>query len=422
MLDRVLLKNIFSLFSLRVAGYLIPLVTLPYLGRVLGVEQFGQLLFAIGFANYGLIVANYGFELTATQKIAAKRDDDEYVSSIFWNTTLIRACLATTVVITIYISALFFEQINVVKNLILISCVGMFANALFPIWLFRGKEELGKVSTSAIVLQLLVVPTFLLFVKDEKDVNLAAIIYVIPVILNMLFSFYLVHKSNWIVKFDVSFKSVKQELVDGWYVFISNLSVTFHTSGVLLFLGMISGPVSVAIYGTAYRLYAAAMGLYDTLSQSFYPRISKLVSEGADSGSKAIFTLLKLQLVLSIFLGFAIYFLGPFFLELLFGSEFSDSSSVLKVFAFLPFLNTFGGVFGIQTLLTHGYRKEYSNVYLYCSLISIFVIPLLTYRFNVIGSVSGVLIVQACISVSMFYVVKTKNILNFSNAHKEKTN
>src|SRR5579864_8134340 len=90
---RKLLGNMFWLYGLQGLNYLIPLAVLPYLVRVLGVERYGLVAFAQAFAQYFVILTDYGFNLSATKRIALMRDRHDEVSSLYWSVILIKLAL-----------------------------------------------------------------------------------------------------------------------------------------------------------------------------------------------------------------------------------------------------------------------------------------------------------------------------------------
>jgi PST family polysaccharide transporter len=90
MFDKTIIKNISSLFSIQVASYIIPLITLPYLVSTLGVEGFGYLGFSLAITQYAILIINYGFDLSATSAIAKCRNNISKVSEIFWYVLSIR--------------------------------------------------------------------------------------------------------------------------------------------------------------------------------------------------------------------------------------------------------------------------------------------------------------------------------------------
>ena len=81
--------NLFWLYALQGLNYLVPLAVLPYLLRILGVEHYGLIAFAQAFAQYFIILTDYGFNLSATKRIALLRDDRRQVSIVFWSVLVI---------------------------------------------------------------------------------------------------------------------------------------------------------------------------------------------------------------------------------------------------------------------------------------------------------------------------------------------
>ena len=91
--DKSLAINIFWLYALQGLNYLIPAAMLPYLVRVLGIEQYGLISFAQSIAQYFIIATDYGFNLSATRAIAQNRQDKEEVARVFWITISIKMFL-----------------------------------------------------------------------------------------------------------------------------------------------------------------------------------------------------------------------------------------------------------------------------------------------------------------------------------------
>ena len=89
---RNLLENFLSLGALQIVGYIIPLINLPYLSRILGVEKFGLVFFAFAFMQYFIMLTDYGFGLSATREIAINRHNSNNISNIFSAVTFIKFC------------------------------------------------------------------------------------------------------------------------------------------------------------------------------------------------------------------------------------------------------------------------------------------------------------------------------------------
>jgi len=107
---KTLLENFLSLSFLQVANYILPLVTLPYLIRVLGPEKFGLIAFAQAFIGYFQILTNYGFNLSATREISINREDKDKVSEIFSSVMIIKIFLFIFSLLIILFIVFFFDK------------------------------------------------------------------------------------------------------------------------------------------------------------------------------------------------------------------------------------------------------------------------------------------------------------------------
>ena len=78
-----LASNFGYLLLLQIATYLVPLITIPLLNRILGVEKFGLIAFSQAFIQYFIIISDYGFELSASRQVSINRDNKDKLSEIF---------------------------------------------------------------------------------------------------------------------------------------------------------------------------------------------------------------------------------------------------------------------------------------------------------------------------------------------------
>jgi PST family polysaccharide transporter len=197
-IDKTIIKNISSLFSIKIAGYLIPLLTLPYLVRVLEPVGYGKLGFCLALIQYFIICVNYGFDLSATQKVSKNINDKNAISLIFWNVLSARVLMTIIGLAILYLLSEFNEVINELFPILICGYLSVLGAALFPQWLFQGKERLGVISTLRITTQLISLPLIFIFIKKPDDVWIAALISSLPSIWIVFFSTYLIINRRWV--------------------------------------------------------------------------------------------------------------------------------------------------------------------------------------------------------------------------------
>ena len=131
--NKVLFKNFTSLSLLQIANYIFPLITLPYLVRVLGPEKYGLVSFAIAFAGYFTIITDYGFNLSATQEISINRNDKERVAEIFSSVITLKIMFFIISSLIFFAILFFISQFHEHRFLFFVTFLSVLGTALFPL-------------------------------------------------------------------------------------------------------------------------------------------------------------------------------------------------------------------------------------------------------------------------------------------------
>ncbi|MEQ1962910.1 flippase [Xenorhabdus khoisanae] len=409
-MDKVILKNIFSLFSIQGMNYIIPLITLPYLVRVLGPAGYGSLGFALALVQYCCLITDYGFNLSATKQIAIHSENKKKVSKLFWNVMTCKIVMATLCIVIINIAILLIPQLSEIKDIINAGLFMVLGNVLFPIWLFQGKEEMGWIALANISARLLAIPLIFIFVTQSNDANIAALITSVTTVIAGIIGLYFVKCQNWITWYKPTLSGLKKTMQEGWHIFISTAAISLYTTSTTVILGFISGPIAVGYFVAADKLRQAVQGLITPISQSFYPRISFTMTKSKTEGYLMISKLLRLQGAGALFLSIAVFSLAPFIINFIYGSNYRDSIPVLMLMAWLPFIIGLSNIFGIQTLLVLGYRAIFSKILIFSGFINIILIIPLTYLYNEIGATISVLLTEIIVTTIMLLVIINKKL------------
>ena len=145
-----LIKNFSSLSLLQASNYLFPLITLPYLFRILGADKYGLMIFASAFVGYFGIITDYGFNLSIPREVSIHRDDKNKLSEILSSVLIIKASLF--IICSAVFTAIVFAvpKFYLDKDIYLLSFLTVFGQLLFPVWFFQGVEKMHFITLTSI--------------------------------------------------------------------------------------------------------------------------------------------------------------------------------------------------------------------------------------------------------------------------------
>lgn len=407
-LDALLIKNISAVFSSKIISFAVPLLILPYITKVLGLEQFGLLSFSLAISQYLVIVTTYGFDLTATQQISKARNDKKAISDVFCNVITAKLLIALLCLLLLIATFCINNSSSSVMELVAYSYIGVLGAGLSVQWLYQGKEKLGIFSAMRVMSQLATLPFYFIFVKNGSDTHIAILLLSIPSFTSSIVGILYAYRKGWMLwSFLPRVEGVHFQLKNGWYVFVSNVIGSLYLNTIPVLLGVLSGPASVGIYSAAYKIFQASQSLYQAITSSYYPRVNATLQEkGRVETIAFIVKLLKLQLFLGLSVGGGIFIMSDFIVHFIYSDSYNDSSIVLKLFSVLPVIIGVGSVLGIQTLLTFDLKKEMMKVYTTCAIFSLFISIPLSFLYQEYGAAISVILVELLVTLLMYRSVK----------------
>ncbi|HEU4496409.1 MAG TPA: oligosaccharide flippase family protein, partial [Flavobacterium sp.] len=221
------------LFVLNISNFIFPIITFPYLIRVLGMEKFGLLSFSTSLITYFIFVTEYGFNLSATRDISVNRLDSRKLSQIFSSVIILKVLLSVICFIVLAVLVLTIPKLRLDANIYFLTFLTLFGQLLFPVWLFQGLEKMKIASILYFVAKVIFTSAIFIFVKDKSDYFLVPILTSIGFFAITIASLYIV-----IIKMQIKFrfqkiKVLKFYLMDGFHLFVSNISMTLYTTSTI---------------------------------------------------------------------------------------------------------------------------------------------------------------------------------------------
>lgn len=400
----------FWLYSLQGLNYLVPLAVLPYLVRVLGVERYGLIAFAQAFAQYFVILTDYGFNLSATRRIALIREDREEVSRLYWSVILIKLAFTLVGAFAATLLIAFVPRFHTNAGLYAIAYIAVLGSVLFPVWLFQGMEQMRYISIVSGGAKILAAVLLFVFVRQRSDYALALAIQSGGLLVAGIAGFWVA-----LARFRLSYRWPSREhlsrvLREGWHLFVSNAAGTLYATSNVFLVGLVAGNVQAGYFSVAERVTRSIQGMLGPVTQAIYPHISSLAASSREAALHFIRKCLVWLGILSFVPSFLLLLFARPIAVVLAGPAADGSVVPLRWMALLPFVISVSSVLAIQTMIPFGMERILSRIYVIAGVASLlFSIPLI-YRFGASGGAAGVLVVEICIVLAMWVTLRKLGI------------
>lgn len=410
-IDKSLLINVLSLLAYRGASFIIPLVTLPYLARILGVEHMGLLALGLACVMYCSTISDWGFNVYTTKDIAQHRDDKLKVTQLFWSTFNAKLVMGCATLAILLLVTWFNPAWHALFFIVLANSTVLFGQLLSFGWLMQGFEKLGKTAVISTVGQLCSIPLTFLLVKSPEDTWLAALIPGVVAFITAIITLTFVVKMRVIGFYRFEPKEIMQRIKDSLHVFLAIFGANMFNNINVLILASMTSTYMVGLYNGADRLKKAANSVPEQIGNAFFPRVSHLFHKDRAAAIAATRKSISLSFLLSVFIVVFTFFFADFIVRILLGADFHNSADVLRV-AVCGFI--FGNVSypaGLQILIPHGLAKQRMHVMFIVGLINIPICCLLAWQFGAVGAASSLVLSEFLVFVGILRIMIKHDIL-----------
>nr|WP_314429702.1 flippase [uncultured Pantoea sp.] len=420
MLDKKLFKNIFSMFSIQGLNYLIPLVTIPYLVRVLGISEFGTYSLILAVIQYFVIFADYGFNLSASRQISINIKNIREVSKVFFSVIFCKIAIASLGFIILLISSIFYEVVHEHIFLFVMGYTIVIGTTFYPVWLFQGYEMMQWIAISNFIAKIIGVILVFTLVGSKQDIWIALLSQGIVGIFASVIALFKACQENLLVRIFPSYIDIKEQLRLGWNIFISSFFVSLYTTSVPIILGFTSGAESVGIYTAADKLKQGLQGLIGPVSQAVYPRSNRIMIESRERALRFVKNLGFILVTPIIILSFIATMMSNNIIDFAFGSGHSSSSIVFAIIIWIPPVVAIANLLGVQLLLPMGLSKKFSYCYIIVGLVGLPCLLIFSKLYSYVGVAYVALCVEIAIAI-LFAIILIFECKRFNKGRSDDT-
>jgi len=391
-----MVSNFISLVLLQGINYLMPLISFPYLIRMLGIERYGLTVFGYTFIQYFIIFTDFGFNLSGTKYIAQHRDKPEQIN-LFLNSAFIgRIGLGVISFSILMILILSFQRFNEEALFFLLYFGIVVGNVMFPLWFFQGIERMKYITIFIFIAKTLSFLPMFIFIKKPEHYIYVPVCYSIGYIIAGLFSIYFIYFKVRMKWFIPPLRSIWFALKDSSTYFLSRASLSLFTYSNTFILGLVCGNVITGYYSIAEKLFQAYDGLIQPFTQVLFPHMSRTQDVGF---FRKVF---KRVVIINIILFVVVLILSKWIVLIYSsGKVFSELSLIgFRILMFAALFSIPSQMIGYPYLAALGHPKYANWTVIFTSLFHITVI-LILFLINQI-SITHIAILVVCSHLIMF--------------------
>jgi len=403
---KIVLGNFISLTTLQGISYILPLVVLPYLIRVIGIEKFGLLAFAQSLVQYFMILTDYGFTLSATRSIALIGEHKKKVSALFSSVMTVKIIFAAISLGILCLILYFIPRFRSDWLIYFLSFGTVIGNTLFPIWFFQGKEKMSYIAIVNVISGITYAICIFIFIHSPKDYLLVPLLGSLLSIISGILGLRIAFKKFRLEFILQKYTDIKRELKTGWDIFISILAVNAYTVTRVFAVGLLTNNTLTGYYSLAERVANVIQTFpMDSFTRAVYPRISHVF---AKNKQRAVAIMYRIQD--GITLGFVVslpiaYFIAPWIISLACGVAYQEIVFALRLLLAAVF---FVGAnnFKVQFLLVCGKQDLYAKIHVTAALVSLPLIFILIAQFSYLGAALATVITEAGVFILTSLIVE----------------
>lgn len=406
--NKIFISNTIAVYCMRIASYVFPLLTTPFLTRVLLENNYGLYAWANAVMNYARLVVDYGFVLYGVEAIARCGQDNLKIGRIIYLITLYKTLLAFVTAIVLVIITGMVPDFRDNYLLLVISFIPVAISVFNLDYVFQGIEKMKYITTRVVITKFVFTLFVFLFIRNPEQYVIIPVFTAIGDLLSVILMWRNLYK-------DCKLRPIKSPVREGWdlarkssWFFLSRICAAVYSSGNLVLLGIICSPSQVGEYSIAYTIIVVLQNLITPLADSAYPYMVK--HKNFAMIKKIVF--LFEPLIISCCL--IAYFVSPYIIPFVFGNQYQDAPSIFRLLLPIIVITLPQCMFGFPVLSALGKYKETNIAIVNASILHIMLSLMLviTHNYNVFT-------VAIITSIAEIFITTRRSYLVYSHFYKK---
>lgn len=396
-------KNYLYNLIYQIMVMIVPLLTVPYVSRVLSAKGVGIFAYTSSIAQYFTLLGMLGIGIYGNKMIAMTRDNKKEMSENFFSIYFLQLIVSLGSVLGYLLLVLLAVRSD--REIALIQTITLLGTVIDCTWFFSGLEMFKKIVTRNLLIKCLSLVAVFSFVKGPGDLDLYTFIMCLSAFLGQFLMWFYIR--NRIVRVKITGRSVRKHVVPVLMYFLPQVAMQVYFVLDKTMIGWLSSKSEVGIYDYADKIQKVAIAAVTSLGTVMLPRMAHTFITGQkDQAKKYIMKSLDFSTLLAVPIMFGLAGIAREFIPWYMGNGFVECATVLILISPTVFFMAWSGVFGSQYLLPLGKMRAYT-ISLYVGAIVNFLLNLVFIKpYGSIGASIGTLAAELSVTLVQIYFVR----------------
>ncbi len=382
---KLLLENFVSLSALQLVSMLLPLVTLPYLLRVLGFSNYGIVILATSLIAYFQSATDYSFKITATRDVAVFQKSPKKLNLIYSKVLMVKGVFLSISLLVLYTIVMLYPPFYKERTVFFLTIPLLLGYSLFPDWFFQGIEKMKYISLLNIGIKIFFTICVFVFINKQEDYWMYPLFQSTGYIAAGLVGQYILVKKYGLKFRWLRIKMIINTIRENFPIFINQFLPNLYNNTNVLLLGVFTTTYMVGVYDALKKILDLCAAFLNTVSRVFFPFLVK--NKDLFFKYRNIMLLLGLVLTLLPIVANPLVF---WYLDL----DYDNSLIILTILSLSLIGYTVYDIYGLNYFIIHRKDKLVMNNTVLSSLLGFVLAFPLIYFFNILGAAISLMIAR----------------------------
>lgn len=262
---------------LTMSGYIFPLLTFPYVTRVLGAGNLGTVDYALGIVDYAVLFSTLGMAMVGIRYISQCGNDLKRRSEVFSNLVTLHACLSLFALAAYFACVWFIPSLSEHRELYYVGAAKIIFNVMLVEWLFQGMQDFRYITLRTMLIRTLYVIAVFVFVRSRDDYAAYFYVTIAQVAVNALVNW---RYAQRYVHFRFRLCGMREFMFPVFSMGVNMILLSFYTTFNVIYLGSACDSEAVGFYTTATKLYSIFISIISAYNGVFIPHLNDLYARG----------------------------------------------------------------------------------------------------------------------------------------------